>query len=187
MAKTQSQNAKSETIIDVVAMSYDAGMARGQLDKLTGEIEQRKDFIKNTIKELRDRKYKVGRYSAKGTGCAVATSFYDGLVQSGLAKGVCANYLVEFRKAVNTTGRMDLNSSRTKGKVTQTADSAKSTDAEKLLSKVAALYGAAGFPEFCKKIEQAFQDDLGTFKECIKDWLSQQGHKFKDEAKAESK
>lgn len=186
MAQTKKAKADSVTTIDVVAMAYDAGMARGQLDKLTSEIESRKETIKTTVAELRKRKYKVGRNSSKGTGCAVATSFYDGMLEAGLAKGTAANYLAEFRKAVNDTGKMDLNSSRTKANTT-TADSAAATDKEKLVGKVASLYKAAGFPEFCQTIEKAFQDDLGTVKECIHDWLSQQGHKFKDEPKAESK
>ena len=183
MAQTKKANAVESTI-DYVALAFDAGVARGEYQNVTVEQAERKETIDNVVATLQKAKVKVGRYSAKGTGCAVATSFADGLLSAGLAKGTVANYVSEFRTVVNAgSGKMDLNSSRTKAKG-KTSDSAPADDDDKLVSKVNTLYKAAGFTKFCEAVQRAYDDDRGDFFECIHDWLSQHGVKFKEETEA---
>jgi len=185
MAKTNTAKAVESTI-DYVALAFKAGKARGEFQNITIEQAERKETIDNIVATLQKAKVKVGRYSAKGTGCAVATSFADGLLSAGLAKGTVANYVSEFRTVVNAgSGKIDLNSSRTKANAKgKTSDSAPADDDAKLVSKVHALYKAPGFAKFCEAIQRAYDDDRGDFFECIHDWLSQHGVEFKDEAKA---
>ena len=186
MAQTKKANAV-ETTIDYVALAFDAGVARGEYQNASNEQAKRKETIDNIVATLQKAKVKVGRYSSKGTGCAVATSFADGLLSAGLAKGTVANYVSEFRTVVNAgSGKMDLNSSRTKAKG-KTSDSAPADDDAKLVSKVTTLYKAAGFVGFCEAVQRAYDDDLGNVAECIHDWLSQHGVKFKDETEAKAK
>ena len=183
MAQTKKANAV-ETTIDYVALAFDAGVARGEYQKASDEQAKRKETIDNIVATLQKAKVKVGRYSSKGTGCAIATSFADGLLSAGLAKGVVSNYLSAFREAVNAgKGKMELNPSRAKANG-KTSDSAPADDDDKLVSKVNTLYKAPGFTGFCEAIQRAYDDDRGDFFECIHDWLSQHGVKFKEETEA---
>lgn len=188
MAQTKKANAV-ETTIDYVALAFDAGVARGEYQKATIAQAERKETIDNIVATLQKAKVKVGRYSSKGTGCAIATSFGDGLLAGGLAKGTVANYVSEFRTVVNAgSGKIDLNSKRTEAKAKgKTSDSAPADDDDKLVSKVNTLYKAAGFVGFCEAIQRAYDDDLGNVAECIHDWLSQHGVKFKDESETKAK
>ena len=72
-----------------------------------------KESANKSIAVLHDAKAVVGDRRK----CAMAASFYDGLVSGGLGKGTAANYLTTFRDAVKTGKPVgDWNTKRKGGK-----------------------------------------------------------------------
>jgi hypothetical protein len=107
--------------------------------------------------------------------CAVAGSFYDGLVTGGWAKGTASNYLSTFRKAV-ASGKpvTDWNESR-KG--------AKGKGKTKGSKALADLFRPAfnhesgkSFQVLCAEIEARYQnDELGNMYDGFVDYFKAQG------------
>ena len=128
------------------------------------------------VAKLHKAKAKIGRYGQ----CAVASAFMDTLVAEGLAKNTSKNMLSVFRDAV-ATGKpvTDWNPSRAKAKAEGAKAKAKAKGKGKGKAELSALLlkarNHAGWIEACEMIEAEFQEDKGTFAECVDSWLEAQG------------
>ena len=136
-----------------------------------------KEDANRAVWQLHDAKAVVG----DKRNCAVARSFYDGLVTGGWARGTASNYLSTFRKAV-ASGKpvTDWNESRkdAKGK-----GKGKGTGKTKGSKALADLFRPAfnhesgkSFQVLCAEIEARYQnDDLGTLYDGFVDYFKAQG------------
>lgn len=115
-----------------------------------------REGVNKQIIVLHDAKVVVGR---KGK-CAVATSFYDGLITGGWAKGTAANYLTTFRDAVSTGKPVtDWNPNRKPVKGAKGSAKAKGSKAFADLFRPSFNHdGGKTFQELCETIENDFND-----------------------------
>lgn len=130
------------------------------------------------IAVLHKDKVVVGRYNQDGTGCAIASSFVDTLVNGGWKKKTAQNYLSLFREAVKT-GKPVLDWGGTKAGGRK-AGSAKSAKTKKEFSeKLATCFRDAEFEDFINDLEASFQDDqIKTLLEGVKSYLEASGVKL---------
>jgi len=107
--------------------------------------------------------------------CSIGSSFYDGLVTGGWAKGTANNYLSVFRDAVKTGKPVtDWNPSRKNAK----AKSAKGK--KEFADKLATVYRDADFAGFIADLQQAFYDDeIVTLIDGVKSFLEASGIELK--------
>ena len=112
--------------------------------------------------------------------CAVAGSFYDGLVTGGWAKGTASNYLSTFRKAV-ASGKpvTDWNPNRkdAKGKGAKGKGKTKGSKALADLFRPAFNHESGkSFQVLCAEIEARYQnDELGNMYDGFVDYFKAQG------------
>lgn len=107
--------------------------------------------------------------------CAMAASFYDGLVSGGWAKGTSANYLSVFRDAVKTGKPVtEWNPSRKSAK----AKSAKGK--KEFADKLATVYRDADFAGFIEDLQNGWDSaQFKTLMEGIKSYLEASGIELK--------
>ena len=127
------------------------------------------------VMQLNKAKAKVGQNKK----CAIATAFYDALVQGGLSKGTAANYLSTFRKAVGEGKPVtEWNPAQSKGKGKPSAKGAKGK--KEFADKLATAFRDAEFEGFIKDLEASFQDDqIETLLDGIKSFLEASGIELK--------
>jgi len=103
--------------------------------------------------------------------CAMAASFYDGLIEGGLAKSTAANYLSVFRDAVKTGKPVkEWNPSRKSAK----AKSAKGK--KEFADKLATVYRDADFAGFLEDLQNGWDNaHFKTLMEGIKSYLEASG------------
>lgn len=138
-----------------------------------------REGVNKQIAVMHKDKVVVGRYSKDGTGCSIATAFYDSLIAGGWAKGTAANYLSTFRDAVKTGKPVhDWNPNRKGAKAG--AKSAKSAKGKKeFADKLATAFRDGEFEGFINDLEASFQDDeIETLIEGVKSFLEASGVKL---------
>ena len=128
-----------------------------------------KEEANRAIWQLHDAKAVVGRNGK----CAVATAFYDGLIEGGWAKGTSNNYLSVFRDAVKTGKPVtDWNPSR-KAKAKAKA---KAKGKKEFSDKLATVYRDADFAGFIADLEASYKDDaIENLMEGVKSFLEASG------------
>ncbi len=155
------------------------GVALGDLKKIESEAAVLKDVINKSITQLHTGKVKVGTYRKDGTGCAIATAFIDGCVESGIAASTAQKvYLPTFKEAV-ASGKpvTDWNGQRAKAKA---GKGAKASEPKSLANKLATCYRDAGFAEFVSDLQSAYDNAEGDLIDCIKSYLEAEGIELKD-------
>ena len=155
------------------------GVALGGLKKIESEAAVLKDVINKSITQLHTGKVKVGTYRKDGTGCAIATAFIDGCVESGIAASTAQKvYLPTFKEAV-ASGKpvSDWNGQRAKAKA---GKGAKASEPKSLANKLATCYRDAGFAEFVSDLQSAYDNAEGDLIDCIKSYLEAEGIELKD-------
>ena len=155
------------------------GAALGQLKQAEISAATLKDTVNNYIVELHAKKAKVGTYKKDGTGCAIATAFIDGCVESGIAASTAQKvYLGTFKQAV-ASGKpvSDWNGQRAKAKA---GKGAKASEPKSLANKLATCYRDAGFAEFVSDLQEAYENAEGDLIDCIKSYLESEGIELKD-------
>jgi hypothetical protein len=157
------------------------GAALGQLKQAEISVITLKDTINNYIVELHTGKAKVGTYRKDGTGCAIATAFIDGCVESGIAASTAQKvYLPTFKQAVASGKPVgDWNGQRAKGKAGKKGS--KASEPKSLANKLATCYRDEDFEGFITDL-QAQYDDAGfaTLLDGIKFYLESAGIELKD-------
>lgn len=137
--------------------------AKSHEDKATACKESANKQIAILFKE----KAVVGRNGK----CSIASSFYDGLVTGGWAKGTANNYLSVFRDAVKTGKPVtDWNPNRKGAK----AKSAKGK--KEFANKLATVYRDADFEGFLEDLQNGWDNaHFKTLMEGIKSYLEASG------------
>lgn len=161
------------------------GAALGQLKQAEISAATLKDTVNNYIVELHSKKAKVGTYKKDGTGCAIATAFIDGCVESGIAASTAQKvYLSTFKQAV-ASGKpvSDWNGQRAKAKA---GKGAKASEPKSLANKLATCWRDGGFQDFLDSLQESFQnDEIASLKEGVRSYLEAEGIEIKDPADAE--
>ena len=131
-----------------------------------------KEDANRAVWQLHDAKAVVG----DKRNCAVARSFYDGLVSGGWAKGTSANYLSVFRDAVKTGKPVaDWNPNRKGAKPKASAKGKK-----EFADKLATVYRDADFAGFITDLEAGYHDaQFPTLVDGIKSFLEASGIELK--------
>jgi hypothetical protein len=130
-----------------------------------------KEEANKAIDQLHGAKAVVGRNGK----CAVATAFYDGLIEGGWAKGTAANYLTTFRDAVKTGKPVtDWNPNRKGGK-----GKAKTKGSKALADLFRPAFNhdsGKSFQVLCAEIEARYQnDEFGNMYDGFVDYFKSQG------------
>ncbi len=165
--------------INLSQIANAVGAALGQLKQAEVSAITLKDTINNYIVELHSKKAKVGIYKKDGTGCAIATAFIDGCVESGIAASTAQKvYLPTFKQAV-ASGKpvTDWNGQRAKAKA---GKGAKASEPKSLANKLATCYRDEGFAEFVADLQTAYDNAEGDLIDCIKSYLEAAGIELKD-------
>lgn len=114
--------------------------------------------------------------------CAIATSFYDTLIQGKLAKGTASNYLSVFRQAV-ASGKpvTEWNPSQSKGKGKGKGGKGKGkASLSDLVVKCFNHDGGKSFEALCADIETQFQaDTIKTLHDGFVEYLKSEGFEIK--------
>ncbi|NBQ47759.1 MAG: hypothetical protein EBU33_04800 [Sphingobacteriia bacterium] len=113
--------------------------------------------------------------------CAMAASFYDGLVTGGLAKSTAANYLTVFRDAVKTGKPVkEWNPNRKGGK----KGGAKTKGSKALADLFRPAFNhdsGKSFQVLCAEIEARYQnDEFGNMYDGFVDYLKAQGDEISE-------
>lgn len=110
--------------------------------------------------------------------CAVATAFYDGLIEGGWAKGTSNNYLSVFRDAVKTGKPVkDWNPNRKGAKGAKGSAKTKGSKALADLFRPAFNHESGkSFQVLCAEIEARYQnDEFGNMYDGFVDYFKAQG------------
>ena len=138
-----------------------------------------REDVNKDIAVLHKAKVVIGRYSKEGTGCAIATSFVDTLVEGGLSKKTGQNYLSLFKDAVKT-GKPVLDWGGTKGGTTRKGAKGSAKGKKEFADKLATCFRDAEFEGFINDLEASFQDDeIKTLIEGVKSYLEASGIEIK--------
>jgi len=131
-----------------------------------------KEAANKSIDQLHGAKAVVGRNGK----CAVATAFYDGLIEGGWAKGTSNNYLSVFRDAVKTGKPVtDWNPNRKGAKAKASAKGKK-----EFADKLATVYRDADFAGFIEDLQNGWDSaQFKTLMEGIKSYLEASGIELK--------
>ena len=117
----------------------------------------------------------VGIYRKDKTGCALATSFIDGCVASGLTHDTAhKTYLPTFKQAVASGKPIgDWNSQRAKK-----PKGGKASEPKSLANKLATCFRDGDFEGFINDLQESFQnDEIATLMDGIKSYLEAEGIK----------
>ena len=126
-----------------------------------------KEAANKSIVQLHDAKAVIGDRRK----CAMAASFYDGLIEGGLGKGTAANYLTVFRDAVKTGKPVGDWNTKRKGAKAKAAKGKK-----EFADKLATVYRDADFAGFIADLEASYRDDeIGTLIDGVKSYLEASG------------
>jgi hypothetical protein len=135
-----------------------------------------KEDANRAVWQLHDAKAVVG----DKRNCAVARSFYDGLVTGGWARGTASNYLSTFRKAV-ASGKpvTDWNPNRKDAKAKASAKG-KAKGKKEFADKLATCFRDADFAGFISDLEGSYKDDeIDTLIDGVKSFLEASGIELK--------
>ena len=134
------------------------------------------DEVNTGVMQLSKAKAKVGQNKK----CAIATAFYDSLVNGGLGKGTAANYLSTFRKAV-TEGKpvTEWNPAQSKGAKAKGAKAKGAKGSKAFADKLATVFRDGEFEGFINDLEASFHnDEIETLIEGVKSYLEASGIKL---------
>lgn len=161
--------------VSLASKANAVGVALGKMQKALSEANVLKDTINKLIVELHTAKAKVGIYRKDGTGCALATAFVDGCVESGLSQSTAQKtYLPTFKKAVESGKPIgDWNGQRAKK-----AKGGKASEPKSLANKLATCFRDGDFEGFINDLQESFQnDEIATLMDGIKSYLEAEGIK----------
>ena len=167
------------TGVDLAAKANAVGVALGELKKVEAKASVLKDTINKLIAELHNAKAKVGTYRKDGTGCAIATAFVDGCVESGLTQSTAQKtYLPTFKKAVASGKPIgDWNGQRSKNK--GKAKGKGKSELSELLVKAFNHGEGKSFEALCESIEKSFEDaKFDTIYAGFVDYLKAEGYEI---------
>lgn len=113
--------------------------------------------------------------------CAIATSFYDTLIQGKLAKGTASNYLSVFRQAV-ASGKpvTEWNPAQSKGKGGKGGKGKGKASLSDLVVKAFNHDGGKSFEALCADIQAQWENDaIKTLHEGFVEYLKSEGFEIK--------
>ena len=147
--------------------------------KLDDKANALREGVNKQIVVMHKDKVVVGRYSKDGTGCSIATAFYDSLIAGGLAKGTAANYLSTFRDAVKTGKPVTDWNPKRNGKKPAGSSPKSAKGKKEFADKLATCFRDGEFEGFINDLEASFQDDeIQTLLEGVKSFLEASGVKL---------
>lgn len=121
--------------------------------------------------------HKAGVKIGNNNKCAIATAFHSTLIQGKKAKGTANNYLMEFRKAVESGKELTgWNTAQEKAKANKAKGKGKGK--AELAALMLKAFNHADFKDACEVIELEWKDDKGTIHAIVKSWLEAQGVEF---------
>lgn len=166
--------------LSLTATANAVGAGLGELKKAESAVSVLKEAINKLIVTLHTSKAVIGTYKKDGTGCALATAFIDGCVESGIAASTAQKvYLPTFKDAVKTGKPVtDWNGQRAKAK--GKGKGGKASEPKSLANKLATCYRDSDFEGFVTDLQAAFENDDGDLLDLIKSYLEAEGIELKE-------
>ena len=169
----------SNTKLSYAAQAASVATDLVEAKKCEDKATSLREGVNKQIAVMHKDKVVIGRYSKDGTGCAIATSFVDTLVEGGLSKKTGQNYLSLFKDAVKT-GKPVLDWGGTKGGTTRKGAKGSAKGKKEFADKLATCFRDAEFEGFINDLEASFQDDeIKTLIEGVKSYLEASGIELK--------